>query len=147
MTIQELAIQLIGIMGMVALISSFQFKRRRHIIALQLIGSSLFALHFLFLGALTAVAMNVIAVIRNALFARYHDKKRPQWPLISVIVACCIAPIITWDGWISLLPMLALIAGTIGLWQRDEQKFACGHSVRRRFGEHIIYWLGHGLVC
>ena len=115
-------IQAIGFLGMLGIISSFQFKHRRTIIAVQTFGSLMFGLHFLLLGFATAAVMNVVAASRNVLFMKYSQSKRPLWPLIVVLSASVALPLLTWGGWVSVLPMIALVTSTIGMWQRDEQK-------------------------
>lgn len=122
MTFETGMIQSVGLFGMLALILSFQFKRRRTIILMQLLGSVFFGVHFFLLGSITAAAMNATVVLRNALFARYNRADRPWWPFALVMIITIVATIVTWSGWISLLPMSALLVTTIGLWYRDEQK-------------------------
>lgn len=69
----DVMIQAVGVLGIIALMSSFQFKQQRHIILLQLISSCMFALHFLLLGALIAVLLNIVAMTRAVLFMKYHE--------------------------------------------------------------------------
>lgn len=102
--------------------SSFQFRKRWQIIAVQSVGSTLFAIHFGMLGAAVAMGMNLVAVLRNFLFSYYSYNTRPTWPLWLVIFIVIVVSLVLWDGWVSVLPMGALILGSIALWHRDEQK-------------------------
>lgn len=141
MDASELLTQLIGVIGMVAIVSSFWFKRRRAIIVMQIVGSFSFGVHFLLLGALTAAGVNIIAVLRNILFAKYNSAARPIWPLLLVLAVGLSLPILLWNGhWVSLLPVGALLCGTIGLWARDEQK------IRLRMLAPPPLWIVHNVI-
>ena len=69
----ETIAQIIGIFAAAMNILSFQFKAKNKIILMQLFGGALFTVNFLLLGAITGSMMNILAMIRAALFL-YKDK-------------------------------------------------------------------------
>ena len=69
----ETIAQIIGIFAAAMNILSFQFKAKNRIILMQLFGGALFTVNFLLLGAITGSMMNILAMIRAALFL-YKDK-------------------------------------------------------------------------
>ena len=64
----EIIAQIIGIFAMLFNILSYQCKRQKAVIAMQLFGGLLFAVNFLMLGALVGGILNIIAVLRAILF-------------------------------------------------------------------------------
>ncbi len=68
MTPIEIVAQTIGIIAMVFNILSYQGKKQSTVIALQLVGGTLFAVNYLMLGALVGGLLNIIAAIRAVVF-------------------------------------------------------------------------------
>lgn len=114
-------VQFVGALGLVLVVSSFWLKRRKHIIAVQGLGSVCFGVHFLLLGAITAVMVNAILILRNLLFLKYSAADRPVWPLVSILLLATIPLIVAGFDWVSVLPVGALVVSTIGAWSRSEQ--------------------------
>lgn len=131
----DFIVQAIGGVGLAMIVSSFQMKSRKNILLLQMLGGLSFALHFALLGALTGAILNTIGVIRAVLFRYYDNHNRPIWPPIVIAMALVIATIFTWEGWLSLLPMAAMLAITYGFWQHNEQ------SMRRSASIAAPLWL------
>ena len=64
----EIITQCIGIFAMIFNILSYQSKQQKHIIAMQLCGGALFAVHFLMLGATIGGVLNILATVRAVIF-------------------------------------------------------------------------------
>ena len=62
--------------------------------------------------------MNLVAGIRNVVFARY-DGKIPIFILIVFIILITFLSMISYNGDISLLPMLAVLSYSFALWTLD----------------------------
>ena len=69
----EIIAQAIGILAMVFNILSYQGKKQKTVITLQLFGGLLFAVNFWMIGAKVGGILNVIAVIRALIFL-FKDK-------------------------------------------------------------------------
>lgn len=112
-------IQLIGFAGVAALVSSFQFNKRSHILVALLITQILFATHYSLLHAWTGVAMNVIAILRGCVFYFKPKYGWAQWFgwVYMFIALLILATAATWAGYLSLLPLIGMSIETIGLWQ------------------------------
>ena len=65
---KEIIAQIIGILGFITIVSSFQSNKRKHILLLQLFGSMFFAIHFFMIGSPTGSAMNAIGIFRAYIF-------------------------------------------------------------------------------
>lgn len=62
--------QIIGVFAMALNILSYQGKEQKGVIAFQLGGSTLFAVHFFMLGAYTGGLLNVVAIVRAFVFLK-----------------------------------------------------------------------------
>ena len=73
----EIIAQTIGVFAMAFNIGSYQQKQQKYIIALQLIGSTLFTVHFFMLGAFMGGLLNAVGIVRALVFL-YKDKLRSE---------------------------------------------------------------------
>ena len=109
----ELFIQLIGVLGVIASVISFQCKKHRSILFFRTLNESIFTVQYILLGAYTGMAMNVIGMIRNVIFS--EQVKRGKSTRLSISVFCAIflgAGILTWEGPKSILLILAKFIST-----------------------------------
>lgn len=114
----------VGIIGLLVNCGSYLLRTRRQILGLQLVSSALWAIHFGMLDAPTAVAMNLLAVARQAVFF-YRGEKRwassGWWPFAFSCVFAA-GTWLTWEGPASLLPCAGMVLGTIALWQVETRR-------------------------
>ena len=125
MTTTELIAQAIGIVAMAFNIISYQGKKQRTVIAMQLVGSALFAVNYLMLGAAVGGILNILALIRAVVFL-FKDKLKTDHPAWMIgFVASYIAiyvlnftlfgkPVTAWNLLIEVLPVIGMVALTIG---------------------------------
>jgi len=73
MTTTEIIAQVISIAAMAFNILSYQRKTQRGIITFQFFGSSLFAISFLMLGSMMGMLMNIVSMVRAAV---YRERER-----------------------------------------------------------------------
>ena len=83
-----------------------------------MIACILFGIHYLLLGAFTGATMNFIVVFRNYVFANkslktWADSK--VWLYIFILVFI-ISSVLSWQGFVTLLPLFAVILGSITFW-------------------------------
>ena len=118
MNTSQIIIQSIGIAGLLSFAISYQIKSIRMLFLMQLIGSALFCVQFILLGAISGCVGLVINIIRNAMLMQYkqwHWVRRKIWPIIiSIIFTILLIP--TWTGYASLLPYIAAITSTFAYW-------------------------------
>lgn len=110
----EIIAQIIGVLALIVSMSSFQMRTHKKIVTFQIVSCSLFAIHFLMLGAHTGALLNFIAAVRSAVFANKDKKwaKSNLW-LVFFSIVCIIAVAFSWEGCLSLLPMAGMILTTI----------------------------------
>ncbi len=144
-----------GILGLIVIVASFQFKDNKTFFIIQGLGSLFFFLNFILIGAVAGALFNLSNFARGMLFSR--DRKKP-WKLIVVealYTGCMIFSLFTTRGMLfesllSLLPYLALIFMSICMWK--------GNGKHIRYSQ-IIYmspaWIVYnifnftlgGLIC
>ena len=126
----EIIAQAIGIVAMVFNILSYQGKKQKTVITLQLFGGLLFAVNFWMIGAKVGGILNVIAVIRALIFL-FKDKLKANsvfW-LIGFILSYIVVYILTfttfgteltpWTLIRELLPVIGMTALSVGFRLKD----------------------------
>jgi len=113
---QFFLIQMIGIIGLLLGVTSFQQKTRNNILIFQFLANLTFTLHFFLLGAYVGCLLNFISALRAVVF--YHrDKnwaKSPVW-LVFFSALFIAAGAATWENVFSILPIIATVLTTISL--------------------------------
>ena len=81
-----------------------------------------FAVQYIFLGAWTAAVLDGISVIRNALYTGFVKRGRSTTPvIIGFGLFVVVTGIVTFDGWLSLLPIAAKLLTTISYGMKNER--------------------------
>ena len=125
----DIITQGIGFCGAAVNFLSFQQNKRSRILGFQIVAALLFMTHYIMLGftkgaeAYTGAALNLIALARSSVFVN-NDKKWAQSPiwLVFFIAISAVAGLLTWQGWYSCLPPMAMILTTISYWMKNETK-------------------------
>ena len=126
----EIVAQAIGILAMVFNILSYQGKKQKTVITLQLFGGLLFAVNFWMIGAKVGGILNVIAVIRALVFL-FKDKLKADsifW-LIGFILSYIAVYVLTftvfgteltpWNLIREILPVIGMTALSVGFRLKD----------------------------
>lgn len=120
----EIGIQMIGFIAMALDCFSFQAKKRKWILLIQIAACVFWILQMLLLGGYTGAAMNLLAIGRAVVFM-LKDKyqwAQSKWTLFITISAFIGAAMMTYENLLSLLPMGAMIVLTVALYLSDERK-------------------------
>ena len=118
----DFLIQLIGFVGLATSILAFQFKKHRGIVLCKMSSELIFALQYILLGAWTAAVLDGISVIRNTLYTNFVKRGRSTLPVIIDFCAFVVVTgIVTFDGWLSLLPIAAKLLTTISYGMKNEK--------------------------
>lgn len=108
--------QILGICATIITFVSYQMNTKRNLLVAQTIATLCTCLSFLFLGASTGFALNVVCIIRNFVF--YFQESNTKINRISTAVLALVMVllgVLSWQGPISLLVILALGANTVFL--------------------------------
>ena len=108
--------QIFGILATIATVLSYQVNTKRGVLIIQTVSTSFTCLSYLFLGASSGLALNFLCIIRN--FVYYFEKDKTRLNLISAYSLAGIMVLlgaISWEGWYSILMILALPINTVVL--------------------------------
>lgn len=111
-------VQAIGCVGMALIIFSFQCKNNKSFYICQLAGALVFSLHYFLLGAISAAVLNLIAVVRGLVLAAGEKGRKPIY-LILLTLAFVVATALSWQGPISLLPLVGQLTGMYAMWSHN----------------------------
>lgn len=110
----DILVQLIGGLGILASLISFQCKKHNSILAFRTLNEAIFAAQYLMLGAYTGTAMNLIGCVRNTVFSKQVAKgKKTTVSTIIFTIIFFIFGILTWQGAKSILIIVAKVLSTI----------------------------------
>ena len=121
----EIIAQIVGIFAMLFNILSYQGKKQKTVIALQLIGGALFAINFLLLGALVGGILNILATIRAIVFLFKDKLKADRLPwLFGFVASYIVVYILNFTAFgkeptafnliVEVLPVIGMLALNIG---------------------------------
>lgn len=113
-TIKYIISQAIGFVAMALVVYSFQRKTQSKILKMQCVSAILFAVSYLLQGGYTGMMLNIIGSARSFVFSKCEGKKWANsiaFPIIFII-AFITSTVFTWEGWYSVLPLMALVFTT-----------------------------------
>ena len=105
---------ILGVIAIIMFFISYQIHDKKKLIIVQSIATGLMTIQYLFIGAFSGFALNVVCLVRNFFF--YHrDKKMFSGIYIPIIFSVIIAvvSVFSWDGLHSLLLIGGLMINTI----------------------------------
>lgn len=107
-------IQLIGGLGILSSIISFQCKKHKHVLLFRTLNEFLFAIQYFLIGAYTGMAMNLVGCVRNIIFTKQVKKnKSTVQSIILFSILFFIFGLATWQGLKSILIIIAKILSTL----------------------------------
>ena len=115
-------VQAIGIFGTLLFFLSYQCKKNKNLFRVQFVSYLCYTTHLLLLGAVTGGISYVLNTVRSFCLGSKYAFLKSKWMCAIICTLQVIALLITWDGWWSLLPIVANIAATIGGYTYNGQK-------------------------
>ena len=107
-----------GGLGVLANVMIYQQRTGKRLLVYKLISDGLWALHYLTLGAFSAVTIAFIGIVRESVFLnrgkRWADTK--LWLLLFALLSVLSAAL-TWSSYLSILPASASLLSVFGFWQ------------------------------
>jgi len=133
--------QILALIGFAVYALSFWQKDRRKILLLEVLECFFHSIHYFLLGAYTGGFLNIIGMARSGSFI-YKDKnkfmKTYTLPAIFLLIYVVNA-ILTWQGFITLLPTAGSIIICLTIWQHNTK------NIRRNSVVVQILWLIYGI--
>lgn len=156
---QQIIAQILGLIGMTMNILSYQGKRQRTVILMQLVGASFFTANMLLLDAYSGAILNFLGIIRALVYAN-KEKIRNMTPWTVGFMVCYALsygavflifhkPVTALNLLIELLPTSGMVVSTIAFTRKnaaDIRKFAWYVSPAWLIYDIIVFSVG-GIVC
>lgn len=119
---RDILIQLIGFAGTGLFFLSFQCRENKNLFRVQLFSYIFYTAHLLLLGAVTGGVSYILNCVRSfCLQSKWKAAK--SHAMCAILCSLQLAAMaLTWGGWISILPVAANIASTIGGYTKNPQK-------------------------
>lgn len=114
--------------------------RRQLILVVQVVGTVLFALHYLLLGSPTAAAMCTLGVAQGLAVVLLSQPKQRIAAVGATLFVSLAATALTWTSLASLFSLFGQTAGAVGRLQLDTQR------LRLFFLVSVAFWCIHNLL-
>lgn len=144
-TMEYIISQVLVLMVYACLIATYFQKKRMNILNTNVIAHFLQIVSFILLHGLTGVFMNIFYIIRDSFLAidykneRKRSRKEDILIIIIFLIIILVLSIISYNGWQSLLSILATIISTIAIWQKSPKIYkALGIPTS-------LCWLGYNI--
>lgn len=132
-----LAGQFFGLVALVICLVAFASKHDDRLLVLLISANVAFALQFVFFESWTAAALTVLVIVRIVLARRYLGSK----PVMAGVLAVSgVAAWLTWQSWIDVLPLTAMVLGTLGMF------LLRGIAMRVFLGLAALAWMLNNLL-
>ena len=118
----DFLIQMIGLAGTVFYFLSYQCKKNRNLFRIQFLSYLCYTAHLILLDAMTGGISYILNMFRSLCLGSKNEflkSKKMCWIICALQLATMV---VTWSGWISVLPVAANIAATIGGYTHDGRK-------------------------
>ena len=109
--------QIFGALALLLIFISYQKKKKKEFLFIQIFSNIFYALQYLCLNAKSALFMCIVALIRTIVFYRY--KKIPIHLLVLFEFTVIIFGYLSYTSPISLIPILIAFMYTYATWQKN----------------------------
>ena len=133
--------QILSILGLTAMVLSYQMKQRKWLLVMQLVSNLFFSVSYFLLDAKTGAVLSFVNVLRCVVFMN-RDKKWGQsrlWLYFFLGVAL-IGGILSWEGPRSLLIIAGTLLLTVGLYS-DNMTF-----MRKIFLVCPVFYIAYNIL-
>lgn len=117
-----ITIQLIGFAGTAFYFLSYQCKSNKNLFRVQFVSYLLYTIHLFLLGAVTGALSYILNLVRSLFLGSDSRKLQSNTACVILCVLQVLVAVFTWSGAISLLPVIANIATTIGGYTHSAKK-------------------------
>lgn len=108
--------QCLGVVAIALGFISFQLKTQGQLLIAQTATATVFCLHYALIGGYTAMAMNMVGIVRCIAFY-FRNKKGSKSIFLPILFAVIMAAagILTWEAWYSVFVFLGLVINSVCL--------------------------------
>ena len=117
-----LLIQGIGFWGTILFFLSYQCRNNKTLFQVQFVSYLCYTIHLLLLGAITGVISYILNTVRSFCLGSKNDFLKGRLVCCILCILQVTTLVFTWNGWWSILPVVANIAATIGGYTYNARK-------------------------
>lgn len=117
--------QVFGILAVITFLASYQQKKRRNIIVLNVISRVLYILQYCLLGAFSGAVLDILGAISSVIAEKKNApaiKAHKKAVLISINAVIVVVGLLLYENVFSLLPIAGVLLHTSAFWLDDEKK-------------------------
>lgn len=122
MSMKFIFIQGIGFLGTVLFFLSYQCRQNKNLFRVQFVSYLCYTTHLLMLGAVTGGISYILNTLRSFCLGSRHAFLKGKTMCLLICAMQLVTLYFTWDGWLSILPVAANIASTLGGYTHNGQK-------------------------
>ena len=122
MSLKDVLVQAIGILGTVLFFLSYQCKSNKNLFRVQFVSYLCYTTHLLMLGAVTGGISYILNTVRSFCLGSRNAFLRSRKMCAIICGLQVVALCLTWDGWYTVLPVAANIAATLGGYTYNARK-------------------------
>ena len=112
----EILGQIIGILATVITALAYQMNTKKSLLLTQSLATACTCISYLFLGASSGFALNIVCLVRNGCFYYLKEGQKPIYISTAILAtAMVVLGAFSWQGPISLLMIIALAVNTVFL--------------------------------
>jgi hypothetical protein len=134
--------QLFGTLGLIVMILSLFQKNKNKMLIFIIFNGIFFGCQYLLLKAYSGMFSNFFGILRTYVCKEKENKKKlEKWYVLTFfIIGYLIIGYISYDGYISLLPIVAELIYVLTLWQKSVKRIRCGTLAM------VILWLVYDII-
>ena len=118
----NIGIQAVGFVGSILYFLSFQCKSNKNLFRVQFLSYLFYTIHLILLGAITGGVSYILNLVRSFCLGSKIEFAHSRKMCVIICVLQLVALAVTWSGWISVLPVMANIAATVGGYTHNPRK-------------------------
>ena len=120
----EIIGHILGFISVALFFYSYQVSQKTKLVVIQTVATALGCIQYLFIGAYSGFALNIVCIIRNFVFY-FRDKKQSKEWISPVILALgiAVASFFSWEGMHSLLITAGLAFNTVCMGMCNQKTF------------------------
>lgn len=112
----EIIGQIFGIVGMLFNIFSFQCKKNTHLIAVLGIGSLMFSLNYLLIGAFAGAGFNIVNILLSMCVINKKMHNNPMFVFVCAVYI--LISVFAYDGLWTLVLLFSQLAKAFAIWYK-----------------------------
>ena len=115
--------QIFGVIAVILGFITYQIRTRKALLFVQTVTALVFVIHYLLIGAVSGMVLNIVAMIRNLVYSRRDLKlfSGKWWP-IAFAVIMGITGMLFWQDWYSVFVVAGLVINSVCMSFKDPQK-------------------------